>query len=63
MTIANNDVLTPTDLALSAYTRAREPKQLQLLDCGHFDAYTGKYFEQNAGTQAAFLRKWLVGET
>ncbi|KAL2414781.1 hypothetical protein ABEF95_012105 [Exophiala dermatitidis] len=60
MTVATGDVLTPADLALAAYARAKEPKQLQLLPCGHFEAYSGPYFERNAGTQAEFLRKWLV---
>ncbi|KIV90994.1 hypothetical protein PV10_05588 [Exophiala mesophila] len=60
MTVARDDVLTPADLALAAYARAREPKQLQLLPAGHFDAYTGSFFERNAGTQAEFLRKWII---
>ncbi|KIX10390.1 uncharacterized protein Z518_01472 [Rhinocladiella mackenziei CBS 650.93] len=60
MTVASGDVLTPTDLALGAYARAKEPKQLSLLPGGHFDAYSGPFFERNAGTQAAFLKKWLV---
>jgi len=60
MTIARGDVLTPADLALGAYARAKEPKQLSLLPCGHFDAYSGPFFERNAGTQAEFLKKWLV---
>lgn len=60
MTIARGDVLTPADLALGAFARAREPKQLQLLPCGHFEAYSGPYFERNAGTQTEFLKKWLV---
>ncbi|ETI23301.1 hypothetical protein G647_05101 [Cladophialophora carrionii CBS 160.54] len=60
MTVASGDVLTPADLALRAYSRANEPKQLQLLPCGHFEAYTGPYFERNATTQAEFLKKWLV---
>ncbi|EXJ72101.1 uncharacterized protein A1O5_04605 [Cladophialophora psammophila CBS 110553] len=60
MTIARGDVLTPSDLALGAYARAKEPKQLQLLPCGHFEAYSGPYFERNAGTQTEFLKKWLV---
>jgi fermentation-respiration switch protein FrsA (DUF1100 family) len=34
-----NDVLTPTYFAIGAYERAREPKRLQLLPGGHFDAY------------------------
>ena len=36
---AKNDVLTPTHLAIGAYEKAREPKKLQLLPGGHFDAY------------------------
>lgn len=60
MTIAARDVLTPADLALAAYTRANEPKQLSLLPGGHFEAYSGPLFERNAGTQAEFLKKWLV---
>ncbi|OAP57050.1 hypothetical protein AYL99_09163 [Fonsecaea erecta] len=60
MTVASGDVLTPSDLALGAYARAKEPKQLQLLPCGHFEAYSGPYFERNAGTQTEFIKKWLV---
>lgn len=59
MTVAENDVLTPTDLALEAYARAREPKQLQILPGGHFDAYSGPNFEKNAGCQTEFLRRAL----
>lgn len=36
---AQNDVLTPTYLAIDAFEKAREPKKLQLLPGGHFDAY------------------------
>lgn len=36
---AQNDVLTPTDLTIAAYDRAHEPKKLQILPGGHFDAY------------------------
>jgi hypothetical protein len=60
MTVAQNDVLTPTDLALEAYSRAREPKQLQILPGGHFDGYSGFNFEKNAETQAGFLKKYLI---
>ena len=59
MTVAENDILTPTDIAISAYMRALEPKQLHMLPGGHFDGYTGPNFEKNAGTQAEFLKKWL----
>jgi len=59
MTVAENDVLTPTDLALEAYSRAREPKELHILPGGHFDGYSGSNFEKNAGRQVEFLKKTL----
>jgi fermentation-respiration switch protein FrsA (DUF1100 family) len=38
MVIAADDRLTPTDLALDAYERAKSPKQLLLLKrAGHFN--------------------------
>lgn len=60
LTVLLNDVLTPPDIALEAYNNAREPKQLQLLQGGHFDAYHGPTFETNVATQAEFLKKWLL---
>jgi hypothetical protein len=39
MVVAADDVLTPTDMALAAYEKAREPKRLVILPGGHFDAY------------------------
>jgi uncharacterized protein len=39
MVVAALDHLTPCDLALEAYQRAREPKRLVLLPGAHFDAY------------------------
>jgi hypothetical protein len=60
MTVAQNDVLTPTDLALEAYNKAREPKVLQIIPGGHFDGYSGSNFDRNAGTQAEFLKKYLL---
>ena len=59
LTVAQNDVLTPTDLAIEAYTKAREPKQLHILPGGHFEAYTGPNFEKNVGVQAEFLKCYL----
>ena len=60
MTVANDDVLTPTDISLAAYARALEPKQLQLLPGGHFDAYGGPLFEKNAGCQVDFLKRHFL---
>jgi hypothetical protein len=60
MTVAQNDVLTPTDLALTAFAKANEPKQLQVLPGGHFDGYSGFNFEKNIGTQTEFLKRYLL---
>jgi len=59
MTVARNDVLTPTDLAIAAYARALEPKELHILPGGHFEGYSGPNFERNAGRQAEFLKRTL----
>ena len=40
MVVSENDGLTPTDLAIEAYGRAMEPKKLEIIPGGHFDAYT-----------------------
>jgi uncharacterized protein len=45
----------PTDLALEAYQRAREPKRLVLLPGGHFDAYV-KDFDTASGA----ARDWFL---
>ena len=37
--VAEKDVLTPTELTLATYQKAREPKKLVILPGGHFDAY------------------------
>ena len=56
MVVAAGDHLTPSDLALEAYGRALEPKRLELLPGGHFDAYVGDGFQQ--ASRAA--RDWFV---
>ncbi len=60
MTLAANDVLTPTDIALDAYARAREPKALHILPGGHFDTYSGPNFERNVTRQIAFLKEHFL---
>lgn len=60
MTVAEGDVLTPTDLALEAYSRAREPKELNILPGGHFDGYSGFNFERNVTRQIEFLKRHLL---
>jgi fermentation-respiration switch protein FrsA (DUF1100 family) len=56
MVIAAGDHLTPSDLALEAYGRACEPKRLELLPGGHFDAYVGDGFQQASRAE----RDWFV---
>jgi fermentation-respiration switch protein FrsA (DUF1100 family) len=56
MVVAALDHLTPSDLALEAYQRAREPKKLVLLPDAHFDAYV-KAFDAASGA----ARDWFLG--
>lgn len=59
MLVAKNDCVTPTDIALSAFNRASEPKQLVLLEGGHFDAYADPAFAYSTGKQIEFLQQNL----
>jgi hypothetical protein len=52
--VAAEDAVTPTDLALAAFERAREPKKLVLLKGGHFDAYTAGFAEASGAAAAWF---------
>ena len=52
---AVGDHLTPCDLAVAAYEKAREPKKLIILPGGHFDAYV-KGFADSSGP----ARDWFV---
>jgi uncharacterized protein len=54
--VAERDHLTVVDHALAAYNQALEPKRLEILPGGHFDAYTGAGFELSS----AAARAWLV---
>ncbi|HYY79092.1 MAG TPA: alpha/beta hydrolase [Actinomycetes bacterium] len=58
MVVAALDHLTPCDLALEAYQRAREPKRLVLLPGAHFDAYV-KDFEAASGAARDWFRQHL----
>lgn len=53
---AQNDVLTPTDLAIAAYEKAREPKKLQILPGGHFDAYVEGFEHSSVPARDWFLQ-------
>ena len=46
MIVAAGDTVTPFEHALEAYEQAREPKQIIVIQGGHFDAYTGSGFDE-----------------
>jgi fermentation-respiration switch protein FrsA (DUF1100 family) len=56
MVVAARDHLTPADLALEGYNRALEPKRLEVLPGGHFEAYVGDGFVQASSA----ARDWLA---
>lgn len=56
MVVADQDHVTPVDLALEAYSRAREPKSLLVLEGGHFEVYTGPNFTLSSAAQ----RDWFL---
>jgi len=59
MMVAENDVLTPTDVAINAFESVREPKKLVILPGGHFDAYVNG-FAQSSGNAIAWYEQWLM---
>jgi fermentation-respiration switch protein FrsA (DUF1100 family) len=60
MVIPGNDILVTTASQMATYEKAREPKQLLYMDgAGHFDIYSGDWFEQNVEGQIKFLRERL----
>lgn len=58
MIVGDHDTVCPTDLALGAFNRAREPKRLELYHGGHFSAYTDE-FDRAAGAAAAWFTQHL----
>jgi uncharacterized protein len=62
MQVAEKDSVTPTDLALTAYARALEPKALRIVPgagAGHVDVYE-RDFESISTTAAEWFRRYLV---
>lgn len=58
MIVAEEDDVTPTDLALDAYARIKGPKHLSLVPCGHFDLYV-KHFEHASHEACTWFKKHL----
>lgn len=54
MVVASHDTLTPTHLALDAFERARQPKQLQILPGDHYAPYHDQFTLASATTIAFF---------
>ena len=55
MVVGRDD--TPlAEIAFDVYERARPPKHLVTLECGHFEPYSGRFFEPNVAAQ----RAWFV---
>lgn len=59
MVIASEDRLADTAVAQASFDRAREPKELVVLDGHHFCAYDGEPFERASGAAAEHLVKHL----
>jgi fermentation-respiration switch protein FrsA (DUF1100 family) len=60
LVIAEGDTLLPRHLLVAAYERARAPKSLVVLPCGHFDIYGGPWGEQAADAAVEWFGKPLV---
>jgi uncharacterized protein len=58
--VLEDDRLTPTDLAIEAYQRAREPKKLVIFKGGHFNAYQEPGLNTTAGSAVDWFRQHLT---
>lgn len=57
---AEQDTLIPVELVVQAHERAREPKELLLLPCRHFDVYTdGAWRTRAAAAATEWFRRHL----
>ena len=59
MVVASEDRLAPTDIAITSYSRAGQPKRLELLDGDHFVDYEGPAFDTASATMREFLLEHL----
>ncbi|KAF1816895.1 DltD N-terminal domain protein [Eremomyces bilateralis CBS 781.70] len=60
MCVADKDELTPTDIAIESYSRAREPKDIYIFPGGHYDGYYGETFEKVIAYQIGFWKKHFL---
>jgi fermentation-respiration switch protein FrsA (DUF1100 family) len=61
MVVAGNDTLTPTDLAIAAYERALEPKEIVITGGAHFDAYTEPGLSDTVVPAVQWFEQHLLG--
>lgn len=59
MVVASEDRLAATDIAIAAYSRAGQPKRLELIDGDHFVDYEGPAFEKVSAAMREFLLEHL----
>ena len=62
LVVAAGDHLTVSDAAIDAYERAREPKRLELLSGGHFDAYVADFERSSGAARDWFVQHLLAGQ-
>lgn len=60
MVVAVDDDLVVSDIAIDAYERAREPKRLELLPGGHFDAYVAGFDRSSAAARDWFTQHLMA---
>lgn len=63
LVVASHDKTTPTDLALSAYERALEPKKLVIVPGGHYDLYSGAAGKQAQDAAVQWFRQRLMPDS
>ena len=59
--VATHDHVAETHVAVAAYERAPEPKELLMLDGDHFALYSGESQVRAAGAAAAWFTRFLLG--
>ena len=60
MIVAEHDSLIPMAVSIQSYERARDPKKLILLPCGHFDVYgTEPWFSKTVDAEVEWFEKYL----
>lgn len=60
MVVATGDDLVVSDITIDAYEQAREPKRLELLPGGHFDAYVAGFDRSSAAARDWFTQHLMA---